>query len=91
MNMTWPVFQSYSINQMPKEHRNFTISSTNFSFNGTKALTPLVAGYLFDLSLQIPFFITAGLYIVGTAAFYIFFKKKDDRISADAIEGDADT
>jgi MFS family permease len=83
MNMTWPVFQSYSISQMPKEHRNFTISSTNFSFNGTKALTPLIAGYLFEWSLQVPFLITAGLYIVGSAAFYIFFIKKDDIVSAE--------
>ena len=81
MNMTWPVFQSYSLSQMPDENRNFTISSTNFSFNGTKAVTPLIAGYLFDWSLQIPFLITAGLYIVGTVTFYIFFIKKDDRIS----------
>lgn len=91
MNMTWPVFQSYSLSQMPQEHRNFTISSINFSFNGTKALTPLIAGYLFDWSLQIPFLITAGLYIVGTAAFHLFFRKKDDRVPADAIEGTVDT
>jgi MFS family permease len=87
MNMTWPVFQSYSLSQIPEEHRSFTISSTNFSFNGTKALTPLIAGYLFEWSLQVPFLITAGLYIVGTAAFYIFFKKKDDKVSVEAIEG----
>lgn len=78
MNMAWPVFQSYSLSQMPEEHRNFTMSGTNFSFNGTKALTPLIAGYLFNWSLQIPFLITACLYIIGTAAFYFFFKKKDD-------------
>ncbi|UCE37871.1 MAG: MFS transporter [Thermoplasmata archaeon] len=81
MNMTWPVSQSYSLSQMPDEHRSFTLSSVNFSFNGTRALTPLIAGYLFEMNLQLPFFITAGLYVVGTAAFYIFFRKKDDVVS----------
>jgi MFS family permease len=79
MNSTWPIFQSYSLSQIPKEHRSFTISSTNFSFNSMKALTPLVAGYLFERSLELPFLLTAILYIVATITFYFFFKKKDDR------------
>jgi MFS family permease len=78
MNSTWPIFQSYSLSHVPDEHRSFTLSSTNFSFNSMKAITPLVAGYLFQYSLQLPFFITAVLYIIGTVAFFMFFRKKDD-------------
>jgi MFS family permease len=79
MNSTWPIFQSYSLSHVPAEHRSLTLSSTNFSFNSMKAITPLVAGYLFEISLEIPFFITAVLYIIGTVSFYIFFKGRDDR------------
>ena len=79
MNSTWPIFQSYSLSHVPKEHRSLTISSTNSSFNSMKAITPLAAGYLFELSLEIPFFITAVLYIIGTVSFYMFFRRKDDR------------
>jgi MFS family permease len=88
MNSTWPIFQSYSLSQVPDEHRSFTLSSTNFSFNSMKAITPLVAGYLFEFSLQLPFFITAVLYIIGTIAFYMFFKRKDDRRSEPKINLD---
>ncbi len=79
MNSTWPIFQSYSLSQVPKEHRSLTISSTNFSFNGTRAITPIIAGYLFEWSLEVPFFLTAILYAIATITFYSFFKKSDDR------------
>jgi MFS family permease len=79
MNSTWPIFQSYSLSQMPSEHRSFTISSTNFSFNSMKALTPLFGGYLFEKSLELPFLLTAILYIIATIAFFFFFRKKDDK------------
>jgi MFS family permease len=79
MNSTWPIFQSYSLSQVPKEHRSLTLSATNFSFNVTKAITPLVGGYLFAQSLGLPFFITAILYAIATLTFYFLFRKRDDR------------
>lgn len=79
MNSTWPIFQSYSLSQIPSEHRSFTISSTNFSFNSMKALTPLFGGYLFERSLELPFLLTAILYIIATIAFFFFFRRRDDR------------
>jgi MFS family permease len=79
MNSTWPIFQSYSLSQVPAEHRSLTLSATNFSFNVMKAITPLVGGYLFAQSLELPFFITAILYTIATITFYVFFRKKDDR------------
>jgi MFS family permease len=82
MNSTWPIFQSYSLTQVPKEHRSFTLSSTNFSFNGARSITPIIAGYLFAWSLELPFFLTAILYTIATTSFYYFFRKRDDRISS---------
>ena len=79
MNSTWPIFQSYSLSQVPKEHRSLTLSATNFSFNVMKAITPLVGGYLFAQSLGLPFFITAILYAIATLTFYFLFRKRDDR------------
>lgn len=79
MNSTWPIFQSYSLSQVPREHRSLTLSATNFSFNVMKAVTPLVGGYLFAQSLELPFFITAILYTVATVTFFIFFRRRDDR------------
>lgn len=78
MNMTWPIYQSYSLSQVPDEHRSFTISSTNFSFNGLRAVTPFIAGFLFEISLEVPFLITAVLYTIATTSFYLFFRGKED-------------
>jgi len=79
MNSTWPVFQSYSLSQVPQEHRSLTLSATDFSFNVMKAITPLWGGYLFAQSLELPFFITAVFYAAATVMFYFFFRKRDDR------------
>jgi predicted MFS family arabinose efflux permease len=81
MNSTWPLFQSYSLSQMPREHRSLTISSTSFSFNTTKAITPLAAGFIYSSSLELPFLICASFYIAATILFYIFFRRKDDKIN----------
>ena len=58
----------------------------NFSFNVMKAITPLVGGYLFAQSLELPFFITAILYTIATLTFYFLFRKRDDR--SDLTNGD---
>ncbi len=79
MNMTWPIFQSYSLSQMPNEHKSFTLSSTSFSFNALRAITPFIAGYLYQQNLELPFLITAVVYAIATLGFYIFFRRKDDK------------
>lgn len=81
MNSTWPLFQSYSLSQMPREHRSLTISTTSFSFNSMKAVTPLAAGFIYSTNLELPFLICASFYIVATILFYLFFRRKDDKIN----------
>ncbi|UCG68500.1 MAG: MFS transporter [Thermoplasmata archaeon] len=81
MNSTWPLFQSYSLSQMPREHRSLTISTTSFSFNSMKALTPLAAGYIYGFNLELPFLICASFYIAATILFYLFFRRRDDIIN----------
>lgn len=79
MNSTWPIFNSYALSHVPKEHRSLTLSSTSFAFNSMRALTPLAAGYIFDISLALPFMITAVLYTIAIISFYLFFRRRDDR------------
>jgi MFS family permease len=79
MNSAWPILQSYSIGQVPEEHRSFTLSATNFCFNVPKGLTPGIAGYIYGFSLELPFFLCAFFYIISTITFFAFFKNKDDK------------
>ena len=79
MNSTWPIFNSYALSHVPNEHRSLTLSSTSFAFSSMRALTPLAAGYLFGISLALPFMITAVLYVIAIISFYLFFRRRDDR------------
>jgi hypothetical protein len=78
MNSAWPILQSYSIGQVPKEHSSFTLSATNFSFNVPKGLTPGIGGYIYEYNLELPFFICAGFYIIATILFFFSFRGRDD-------------
>jgi len=79
MNSAWPILQSYSIGQVPKEHCSFTLSATNFCFNVPKGLTPGIAGYIYEYNLEMPFFICAAFYLISTMLFFFVFKDKDDK------------
>lgn len=79
MNAAWPILQSYSIGQVPKEHSSFTLSATNFCFNVPKGLTPGIAGYIYEYNLELPFFICAAFYLVSTILFFLVFKDRDDK------------
>jgi MFS family permease len=79
MNSAWPILQSYSIGQVPKEHSSFTLSATNFCFNVPKGLTPGIAGYIYEYNLDLPFFICAAFYLISTMLFFLVFKNRDDK------------
>jgi MFS family permease len=79
MNSTWPIFNSYALGHVPKEHSSLTLSATGFSFNSMRALTPLIAGFIFNISLALPFMITAVLCTIAIIAFYLFFRRRDDK------------
>jgi len=80
MNSNWPIMQSYSLSQVPDEHRSFTLATTQFAFDAPKSLTPFIAGFIFLLSLEMPFYICAVFYSLATAMFFILFRKKDDKL-----------
>jgi MFS family permease len=79
MNSAWPILQSYSVGQVPEEHRSFTLSATNFSFNVPKGLTPGIGGYIYGFSLELPFFLCAAFYTASTIMFFTLFKDRDDK------------
>lgn len=79
MNSAWPILQAYSVGQVPEEHRSFTLSATNFSFNVPKGLTPGLGGYIYGFSLDLPFFLCAAFYTISTMTFFAFFRNRDDK------------
>jgi MFS family permease len=84
MNSTWPILQSYSLSRVPREHRSFTLSATNFCFNLPKGIAPGIAGFIYAVNLELPFFICAAFYTVATIVFFMAFRKHDDKVDVAA-------
>ena len=75
-NMSNPIMQSFMMGLIHPDERA-TASSMIQMFDAIpRAYAPAVGGYLLSVGLiNTPFFVTAALYIVSTALFYIFFRK----------------
>ncbi|HEY8325976.1 MAG TPA: MFS transporter [Ktedonobacterales bacterium] len=70
-----PLRQSYVMAVVPTHERGTVAAFSNLPTQVTSAITPGIAGYLFDaVSLELPFEIGAALQFVNAALFYFFFR-----------------
>lgn len=69
-----PLRQSYVMAVVPTHERGTVAAFSNLPTQVTSAITPGIAGYLFDtVSLELPFEIGAALQFLNAALFYLFF------------------
>lgn len=80
MNAGGPILQAYSVGMVPEEHRSLTLSSTGFVFSGLNSISPGIAGYIYERNINLPFFMCAILYTIATIIFFVYFRRKDDKI-----------
>ena len=74
MNMNGPLMDSFSMSIFPPEQRGLVSAATNTIFRLPNAVSTSAGGYLLGLRLLAwPFIIASGLYVVGLAAFFVFF------------------
>ncbi len=74
--MALPLRQSYVMGVIPPEERGTVGALSNLPMQGTSAVGPVVAGYLFDhVSLSLPFEIGAVLQGINALLFYLFFRR----------------
>lgn len=70
-----PLRQSYVMGVVPAEERGAVAALSNLLSQGTSAIGPTLAGYLFaNVSLALPFEIGAALQGASTLLFYVFFR-----------------
>jgi MFS family permease len=70
-----PLRQSYVMGVVPAEERGAVAALSNLPSQGTSAIGPTLAGYLFsNVSLALPFEIGAALQGASTLLFYVFFR-----------------
>jgi MFS family permease len=70
-----PLRQSYVMGVVPTEERGTVGALSNLPSQATSAVSPVLAGYLFDeVSLSLPFLIGAVLQGINAVLFYAFFR-----------------
>ena len=70
-----PLRQSYVMGVIPSEERGRVGALSNLPAQATSALSPTLAGYLFDhVALALPFDIGAVLQAANTLLFFLFFR-----------------
>lgn len=82
MNMSGPVVSNLSMEIINDEERPIFASINNISSNLSRALSAVVAGFImsnFKNGYEIPYFITAIMYIFATVYFYESFKNFDKK------------
>lgn len=84
MNMTGPLISNLSM-EIIKEHERSTFASiNNIANNLSRALSAVVAGFImhnFANGYEIPYFITAIMYIIATVLFYKSFILMDKKVT----------
>jgi predicted MFS family arabinose efflux permease len=79
MNVPGPIMTSFMMTQLPHSLRATAQSYTGFAWMLTHAAGVLIGGFLWDTGdLVFPFYIATILYILSTAAYFLFFYRLDD-------------
>jgi MFS family permease len=79
MNMTHPLYNAFSMEQVPESEQGTLSSMLTLSWQAGWALMPPVSGFIQEQHGFTPVFITTAiLYTAGTALVWFFFSKEDD-------------
>lgn len=85
MNMSGPIVGNMSMEMVAPNERSIFASVNNISGNLSRGLSAVVAGFImnhFANGYEVPYFITAILYIAATVHFYKCFGKYNKKPSA---------
>lgn len=74
MNMVWPVATAFLMGAVHPDERATASGITGTFFRAPQSAAVFAGGYLFTVSLAFPFYITTFFYILGTVAFWWFFR-----------------
>ncbi|MCE4615089.1 MAG: MFS transporter [Desulfurococcales archaeon] len=84
MNVANPLFQSFSLSLVPFEKRGVASSLMSLSWTLPAGFGRMVGGYLFDINLELPLRLTAGIYTISLSILAILFypsKRASERIN----------
>lgn len=74
MNMSSPLLDSFSMSIFPAEQRGLVSAVTNTVFRLPNSVSSSFGGLILGMGLlELPFIIASAFYILGLAAFFVFF------------------
>ncbi|SHE45755.1 MFS transporter [Clostridium fallax] len=82
MNMTGPVVGAMTMELINKDERSIFASINNISNNLFRALSTALGGFIManlPYGYEVPYFITALMYLIATILFYKYFHKFDKK------------
>lgn len=80
MNMASPIFASYMMSIVRESERASVSGITATAWTGGSAISSVIAGYVMDVSLDLPLYLCSVFYFLATALFYLFFREQDLKI-----------
>lgn len=89
MNMAWPVMSAFLMGAVHPDERSTASAVTGAFFRAPQASSTTLGGYLLDVDLALPFYVTTFFYVLGTGAFWYFFRRQRE-VSAGAAEAGAE-
>lgn len=79
MNMAGPVSNAFFMEGLSKEERATAVGVVRSADSFVRAIAANIGGWLLALGLyRVPYLLVSGLYILGIAFFFGFFRKKDE-------------
>lgn len=85
MNMTSPVINNMAMELVEEKMQPILSSAINFSGNISRALSVCIAGFIMKYmtnGYEIPYYLTATLYVIATIYFYRKFRHQNTTINA---------
>jgi MFS family permease len=76
MNMASPVITSYMMGVVETNERASVSGITATAWTGGSAISSVIAGFIMDVSLELPVYFCSIFYVLSTVLFYYFFRKK---------------
>jgi MFS family permease len=77
MNMASPVTISYMMSVVDENERASVLGITAMAWTGGSAISSTIAGFIMDVSLDLPIYFCSIFYFLSTALFYFFFRKQN--------------
>ena len=82
MNMASPITASYMMSVVDENERASISGITATAWTGGNAISAIIAGFIMDVSLDLPIYLCSLFYCLSTVLFYFSFRSKNSKVKS---------